>query len=238
MQIGTTLLKAMADLVGTIIDQVNVVPDEAGWCITAVDPAHVGMIRFRLNADAFTDYEVCDRFAIDLTKMVTVLKDMGSDTEVKVSPETGRVTFKSDGTTRRFNLLSIGDEIPAFPVDRLPLDTFAVIDADELKARMKSLTTIREIVRFKADEATGMVFSANSDMEDMTVEFPLDKCKSVSGQAEATYPSAYLQGMFAILPKGLALQISFASDLPVLLKFTADDYVAEILIAPQINEED
>jgi len=80
--------KIKADFIKTIIDATAILVDEAKFRLTGdgiygrtVDPAHVGMIDFKLNKEAFDEYNCQEEteIGVDLDKLKSTLKIAASE---------------------------------------------------------------------------------------------------------------------------------------------------------------
>ncbi|MGC9554724.1 MAG: DNA polymerase sliding clamp, partial [Thermoplasmatota archaeon] len=74
--IKTDYLRNIVDATSILVDEIKLhfTPDQV--YARAVDPAHVGMVDFKLKSDAFEEYDVKEDvdLAVDLDKLKSMLK--------------------------------------------------------------------------------------------------------------------------------------------------------------------
>ena len=110
--IKTDYLRSVVDATSILVDEMklNFTPDQA--YARAVDPAHVGMIDFKLKAEAFEDYKVENDVvvAVDLDKLKSMLKLPSTEDCISLLYEDeGRLVVHMGNLTRNMSLLDTAD---------------------------------------------------------------------------------------------------------------------------------
>ena len=115
--------KIRADFIKTLTEAIYILVDESKFKLTSdgvygrtVDPAHVGMIDFKLKKEAFDEYECKEEaeIGVDLEKLKSALKVATKDELVGLSydKEEGRLAISIGNLTRKIALLDVNEDPP------------------------------------------------------------------------------------------------------------------------------
>ncbi len=243
--------KIKANFIKTIIDATAILVDEAKFKIAddgiygrTVDPAHVGMIDFKLKKEAFDDYDCKEEteIGIDLDKLKTALKVATSEemVELKYEKEEGRLKVSIGNLTRKIALLDV-TEMPDTKIPSLELPAEIVISTVEFHQAIKAAESISDHVTLIADkESFELVAEGDTDI----VELRLSKEQLYSLKCEervkSMFPLDYLSDMVKVARgKSEELTINLGNNYPIKLSFEmAGGYIKIMyLLAPRIESE-
>jgi len=166
-------VRIKADFLRNVVDATSILVDEIKFHVAqdelfarAVDPARVGMVDFKLKADAFEEYDVKEEaeIAIDLEKLRAILKLPSTDDTISLSyEEEGRLVAQIGNLTRRMGLLDASSIVDT-KIPSLDLPTEVVIKTSELVKGVKASEAISDHIALSADP-DGFELSAKGDTD-------------------------------------------------------------------------
>jgi len=239
--IKSDFLRTVVDATAILVDEVKLhfTPDE--MYARAVDPAHVGMIDFKLKKDAFEEYDVEEEVevAVDLEKVKGMLKLPATEDVICLEQqEEGRLIVKIGNLTRHMTLLDTAEMSDA-KIPSLDLDTEVVVNADEVYRGVRASEAVSDHIALSASP-DGFELSAEGDTD--TVNLAIPKTQLVSLECEEQVRSLFSLDYFSDMIKSAKSdQITFklGTDYPVKMAFKIADGDGDIsyLLAPRIESE-
>ncbi|RLF48162.1 MAG: proliferating cell nuclear antigen (pcna) [Thermoplasmata archaeon] len=243
--------KIKADFIKTIIDATAILVDEAKFRLTGdgiygrtVDPAHVGMIDFKLNKEAFDEYNCQEEteIGVDLDKLKSTLKIAASEDLVNLeyNKDEGRLVVTIGNLKRKLALLDT-TEMADTKIPSLDLPAEIVVPTVELWQAIRAAEAISDHITLIADK-DGFQMIAEGDTD--VVELKLSKEQLYSLKCEervrSMFPLDYLSDMIKVARgKSDEITINLGNDYPVRLSFEmAGGYIKIVyLLAPRIESE-
>lgn len=243
--------KIKADFIKTIIDATAILVDEAKFRLTGdgiygrtVDPAHVGMIDFKLNKEAFDEYNCQEEteIGVDLDKLKSTLKIAASEDLVNLeyNKDEGRLIVTIGNLKRKLALLDTS-EMADTKIPSLDLPAEIVVPTVELWQAIRAAEAISDHITLIADK-DGFQMIAEGDTD--VVELKLSKEQLYSLKCEervrSMFPLDYLSDMIKVARgKSDEITINLGNDYPVRLSFEmAGGYIKIVyLLAPRIESE-
>lgn len=245
------LAKIRADFIKTIIDATAILVDEAKFKLTAdgiygrtVDPAHVGMIDFKIDKNVFDEYQ-CDKdieIGIDLERLNSILRIAGSEDMISFiyEKEDGRMTVNIGNLTRKLALLETA-EMPDTKIPSLDLPAEIGIPINEIWQAIRAAEAISDHIKLIADqEGFQMIAEGDTDI----VELKLVKEQLYHLKCDETvksmFPLDYLSDMIKVA-KGKTEEgrLLLGNNFPLKLEFNMAEKAITIvyLLAPRIESE-
>ena len=242
-KIKADFIKAIVDATAILVDEAKFKFDSDGMYGRMVDPAHVGMIDFKVKKEAFDEYECKEEneLGIDLEKIKSILRIATGEEVVSLNydKEEGRLNVKIGNLMRKISLLDVS-EMPDTKIPALDLPAEIVISTAEIHQAIRAAEAISDHIVLMADKESFQI-SAQGDTD--VVEMKLGKEQLYSLKCDepvkSMYPLDYLSDMIKIAKgKSEELVINLGTNYPVKLNFeTAGGYIKIMyLLAPRIEE--
>jgi len=241
-------VKIKADFLRNVVDATSILVDEVKLHFTpdylfarAVDPAHVGMVDFRLKPDAFEEYDVDEdtEIAIDLEKLRGILKLPSTEDAVSLSyEEEGRLVAQIGNLTRRMGLLD-ASSITDTKIPSLDLSTEVIVKTSELSKGVKASEAISDHIALSADP-DGFELSAKGDTDTVTLKIP--KSQLISLKCKEPVKSLFSLDYFSDMIKSARsdeMKLYLGNDYPVKMIFHIAEGNGEVsyLLAPRIESD-
>ncbi|NOZ59537.1 MAG: proliferating cell nuclear antigen (pcna) [Euryarchaeota archaeon] len=237
------ILKSSIDAISNMIDEASIVVSQDGIALRAMDPAHVALVDFKMNREAFEEYSVEEMLTlgIDLDRLNTILKRAGASDRIELTTtEAGdalRITL-SNSATRRFDLplIDVGEE--ELRVPQLEFPAKVEIDPKVLSEGIKDAEIVSDHVTLRVD-GEALYISARGDLGN--VEVRVDKEQAISFSCEepcrSMFSIEYLKDMVKAGDIASTVRINLGNDIPVKLDFLAPSVSLSFLLAPRIESE-
>ncbi len=241
-------VKIKADFLKNVVDATSILVDEAKLHITqdeifsrAVDPAHVGMVDFKLKADAFEEYDVKEdaEIAVDLEKLRSMLKlPSTEDTISLVYGEEGRLVVQMGNLTRKMSLLDASGMTDT-KIPSLELAMEVVIKSSELSRGVRASEAISDHIALSVDP-DGFELSAKGDTDTVTLKIPKSQLVSLkcTEHVKSLFSLDYFSDMIKSARSG-EIKLYLGNDYPVKMVFQIAEGNGEItyLLAPRIESD-
>jgi len=245
------LLSKAVEIISELVTEVRLKVNEFGMSITAIDPANVAMVGFKLPRSAFSQFETGEEsLGINLDNLKRILKRCGLGSSLILEKKENMLDIQiQDRIKRNFSLslLEIEDEEKEMPnlefSSRVELNSIDFISSVEdcgvvadacsftiengkFIIEAKSLNSARS--EFSGDEAKiSSAYSSGSFEKSSEAE----NCKS-------KYSLEYLQKFI----KGAKLcektVLNFANDHPLKMDLRTTDMELSFILAPRVETED
>ena len=237
------LLKHSIDAISNMIDEAGISIDERGIRLRAMDPAHVALVDFELNRDAFDKFEIKEPLVLgmDLERLNTILKRAGAGDEISLTLDkennTLRIKFKNS-STRTFNIPLIEVSEEELKVPALEFPSVVEINPGIVSEGIKDAEILSDHVTLGMDEEF-LYISARGDLGNVEVKVSKEeaiqfdakkKCKSM-------FSIDYLKDMIKASDIANSVKISLGDNIPVKMDFLAPSARLSFLLAPRIESE-
>lgn len=243
--------KIKAEFIKTIIDATAILVDESkfkfgedGMYGRTVDPAHVGMIDFKIDKNAFDEYQ-CDNemeIGIDLEKLTSILRIAGTEDMISFiyAKDQGRMTVNIGNLTRKIALLNTA-EMPDTKIPSLDLPAKISIPVNEMWQAIRAAEPISDHIKLIADsESFQMIAEGDTDV----VELKLSKEQLYDLKCNETvksmFPLDYLSDMIKVAKgKTEEVHLLLGNNFPLKLEFNMAEKAITIvyLLAPRIESD-
>lgn len=243
--------KIKADFIKTIIEATAILVDEAKFKLTSdgiygrtVDPAHVGMVDFKLNKEAFDEYK-CEEeteIGVDLDKLKSTLKIAASEDMVglEYNKDEGRLIVTMGNLKRKLALLDT-TEMADTKIPSLDLPAEIVVPTVELWQAIRAAEAISDHITLIADkDGFKMVAEGDTDVVELTLTKEQLYSLKCEERVKSMYPLDYLSDMVKVARgKSDEITINLGTNYPIRLAFEmAGGYIKIVyLLAPRIESE-
>jgi proliferating cell nuclear antigen len=240
-ELKSDTLKALVNIVSTLIDEVKFTITPEGMTLKAVDAAHVAMIEMDVKKGAFESFSAEDtEIGLDLEKVKGVLKLAGSGEMIRMEQDdsTGKLVFKVGNITRRMSLIdTTGMNDPKVP--QLNLAAQIAVPVEELQKGIRAVESISDHIKLKAGPEF-FELSCEGDTDSVSLKLDSSSAKiDTESDVCSLFPPDYLANIIKAIPSGTQVHIELDNDYPVKLVFGLADGAVKVdyLLAPRIESE-
>lgn len=213
--------------------------------LTAMDPANVAMVIFKLLSSSFTEYDVNENIeiAINLNNLKQILRRASPNDilTLEISDENKLVIKLKAKSTRTFSipLIDVDDREQKIPQLTFPISV--VTKSAVFNAAIEDADIVAESVSFVI-ERDRLHVQAEGDLSKADIEILSDEDTTITNNSDdvvrAKYSIEYLKKMIGGGKIADTVKIQFSKDYPLRLEYTTIDKVQLIFIlAPRVEQD-
>ncbi len=232
------LLSKAIELLSEIVIDVRLKVNEFGMSITAIDPANVAMIGFKLPKSAFSQFETDDEvLGINLDNLKRILKRCGVASSLILEKKENLLNIQiQDRIKRNFSLNLIEIEGEEKDLPNLEFSTRVELDSIDLIASIEDCMVVADACSFIIEE--GKFIIEAKGLNSARSEFSGDEAKINAENCKARYSLEYLSKFI----KGSKLcektVLNFANDHPLRIDIKTESMELNFILAPRVETED
>ena len=237
-------LKESISIISELVTEVRFTVKKDGLELTAMDPANVAMVNFKLLASSFSEYDTRDTTSIglNLANFKQILRRAGpGDTVLLETSENKLKVIIRGANTRTFHLPLIELEEREQRVPDLKFTATFTADALQLQSAIEDADIVAESLAFVAEEKS-LCVNAEGDLSKALIEMVADSHTKIvhkeGTKVRARYSIEYLKKMIQAARLAEKVTIEFSKDYPLKLSFKVVDKLSlEFILAPRVENE-
>ncbi|OGJ12358.1 hypothetical protein A3K62_00035 [Candidatus Pacearchaeota archaeon RBG_16_35_8] len=236
------LLSKAVEIISELVNEVRIKVNEVGLSITAMDPANVSMVGFKLPKSSFTRFETgAETLGISLDNLKQVLKRCGSGSSLIIEKKDNFLEMQIRDRIKRNFMISLidieGDEIDFdSKTERMEFSSSVELNAIDLVDSIEDCAIVSDSCSFIIDNDK-FILEAKG-LNSARAEFSGDEAKIKAENCKSRYSLEYLQKFI----KGARLSekafLEFANDHPLKLEFVNELMELRFVLAPRVETED
>ncbi|MEE9612643.1 MAG: proliferating cell nuclear antigen (pcna) [Desulfatiglandales bacterium] len=237
------LLKYYIDAISNMIDEAGISVSEDGLKLRAMDPAHVALVDFEVQKDAFDEFQVGEPLVlgVDLERFNTVLKRAGATDklQLELSDEGNALKIKFGDTTRRvfeLPLIEVSEEEQKVPSLEFPCEL--ELDPKIISEGIKDAEIISDHVTLRMED-DALIIEAKGDLGNVVVNIGKDDAIAFTSKAKvkSMFSIEYLKDMIKASDVASTVKISLGENIPIKMDFLSPSARLSFLLAPRIESE-
>ena len=236
-------LKESISLISDLVTEARMKATENGLEITAVDPATVAMVSFKLLASSFAEYslEKDTELGLNLSQLKQILRRATANDVLTLSLEENKlqVTLKARATrTFSLQLLEIDEKEQKLP--DLTYTNKIETNADNFSQAIEDVDVVAEAVLFSTTTDGVFTLTADGGQNSVAIELPKDNDTKVEATQEekAKYSVEYIKKMIGGGKIAQMVTIEFAKEHPLRLSYKETDKVSLVFVlAPRWQDK-
>lgn len=233
-----SLLSKVIEVISELVTEVRIKVNEFGMSITAIDPANVAMVRFKLPKSAFSQFESENEvLGINLDSLKKILKRCSSGTSLLLEKKENYLDITvQDRIRRNFSLNLIDIEGQEKEIPTLDYSARVEISSLDLISAIEDCSVVSDACSFKISNNEFVIDSRG--LNSARSEFSKDEVKIEAEECKSKYSLEYLQKFM----KGAKLCektiLNFANDHPLRIDIKTEHMELNFLLAPRVETED
>jgi len=233
-----TLLSKAVELISEIVTEVRIKVSEFGMSITAMDPANVAMVGFKLPKSAFSQFESGEEvLGINLDNLKQILKRAGTGSSLIIEKKENTLRIEiQDRIKRNFTLALIDIESEDKEIPNLEFSSKVELSSVDLVASIEDCRVVSDACSFIIKD--GKFIIEAKGLNSARSEFSGDEANIQAENCKSRYSLEYLQKFI----KGAKLSektiINFANDHPLRMDFKAEHLGLSFILAPRVETDD
>jgi proliferating cell nuclear antigen len=233
------ILSDIVSIISELVTEVRLKINQDGLSLTAVDPANVAMVYFKIPNSLFSEFTVEkeEKIGVNLENLKSVLRRCKPGSSLSISTLESSLKLEiSDRVKRDFSLalLDIDTEEKELPewefnsVIKMPAETFVEVIED--------CQVVSDACTFMAAPSSFVVEA--SGINSAKAEFNSDEIDIHSGNSTARFSLEYLSKFVKGSKISSHAQLSFSDNHPMRLDFSTGNVMLSFVLAPRIEQDD
>lgn len=235
-----TLLSKSIDIISELVTEVRIKVNEFGMSITAMDPANVSMVFFRLPQSAFSVYEgSSDVLGVNLENLKKVLRRCGSKSTLVLEKNEDNILNVSieDKIKRNFSMSLIEVESEDKNMPALEFSSKIILNSSDFIDSVEDCIIVADACSFSVKDGK-FIIESRSNLDSARSEFSGDEAEIHAEDCKSRYSLEYLQKFVKASKFSEKTTLNFASDHPLRLDVKSANMEISFLLAPRVEVED
>jgi len=232
------LLSKAIDLISDLVLEVRVKVNEFGFSISAIDPAKVAMVGYRLPRSAFSEFESEDEvLGVNLDDFKKILKRCGTKSSLVLEKEENLLKITIDDKIKRYftlALIEIDAEDKEMP--SLGFSNKVEVDSIDLIAAVEDCNVVSESCAFETKDGKFVIEAKG--LNSARTEFPSESIEMTGENCTAKYSLEYLQKFVKGSKLTNKTTLEFAKDHPLKFGVKTEHMEIDFILAPRVDQDD
>ena len=234
------VLAKAVEIISELVLEVRVKMNEFGLSITAMDPANVAMVGFKLPKSAFSQFDLgADNqvLGVNLEDLKRILKRAGSGSSIILEKVENTLHIQIyDRIKRNFalNLIEVESEDKEMP--SLEYSSVIKMNSQDLIDSVEDCLVVADACGFIVE--SGRFVIEAKGMNSARAEFSGDEAEIQAENCKSRYSLEYLQKFMKAAKLCEKSILKFANDHPLRLEFKTTDMELDFILAPRVETED
>lgn len=231
-------LAKVIDIISDLVTEVRIKVNEFGMSITAMDPANISMVNFKIPKSSFSQFEVeKEVLGINLDNLKQVLRRCGPGSSLIMEKKENLLSIHiQDRIKRNFTLNLIEIESEERDLPELEFSSVVEINSVDLITSIEDCNIVADACSFIIKDGK-FIIEAKS-LNSARSEFSGDEAKIEAENCKAKYSLEYLQKFM----KGAKLceksVLKFAEEHPLRIDFKTPEMELSFILAPRVETDD
>jgi proliferating cell nuclear antigen len=233
-----TVLSKVIEVISELVTEVRIKLSEFGMSLTAIDPANVAMVKFKLPKSAFSQFETGNEvLGINLDSLKRILRRCNSSTPLILEKRENFLNIQIIDKIRRnfgLNLIEVEGQEKEMPT--LDYSARVEISSLDLISAVEDCIVVSDACSFVIKKGEFVIESKG--LNSARSEFSGDEAKIEAEECKSKYSLEYLQKFM----KGTKLcdktLLHFANDHPLKIDIKTEHMELNFLLAPRVETED
>jgi len=232
------LLSKAIELISDLVLEVRVKVNEFGFSISAIDPAKVAMVGYRLPKSAFSEFESEDEvLGVNLDDFKKILKRCGTKSSLVLEKEENLLKITIDDKIQRyFTLALIEIDVEDKDMPSLGFSNKVEVDSIDLIAAVEDCNVVSESCTFETKD--GKFIIEAKGLNSARTEFPSESIEMTGENCTAKYSLEYLQKFIKGSKLTSKTTLEFAKDHPLKFGVKAEHMEIDFILAPRVDQDD
>jgi proliferating cell nuclear antigen len=234
--------KIFSEIIGIISEmvlEVRIKVNNEGLSISAIDPANVAMILFKLPADAFSELEVEKEeiLGVSLDNLKAVLRRVKAGSVLVMEKEENMLKIIiQDKIRKEFSLALIDVEGDEKPIPNLNFVSKIEMTSVDFSEAIEDCNVVADSCSF-ISAPDNFVIQGKGNLNSFKSEFS-DEVNIQAEEASSKYSLEYLQKMIKGTKLTDKVVLNFGNDYPLKLEFNTPKVSLSFILAPRVETED
>ena len=232
------ILSKAIDIISELVTEVRLKVNEYGMSITAIDPANVAMVNFKLPKSSFSEFESeKEVLGINLDDFKRILKRAGSKSVLVLEKKENQLNINIEDRIKRnfsLNLIDIEGEEKELP--DLEFSSKVEINSVDFNDAVEDCAVVSDACSFIIQDEKFVIEAKG--MNSARAEFSSDEAKIEAEDCNSRYSLEYLQKFVKGAKITEKITLNFAQNHPLKMDIKSEGLTLNFILAPRVENED
>ena len=233
------ILSDIVSIISDLVTEVRIKINKGGLSITAIDPANVAMIYFKMPQELFSQFDLEHdmTLGINLENLKSVLRRCKLGSSLTLSKEDNLLKLSiQDKIKRDFTLALIDIDTEDKEMPQWEFRSVIKLDAESLVEVIEDCSVVSDACTFIAEPSKFIVEAQG--LNSARAEFSSDEIEIYSDYSTARYSLEYLTKFVKGAKISSKASLNFSDNHPIRLDFPTGNIMLSFVLAPRIEQED
>jgi|SRR3989344_4462450 len=227
-------------IISELVTEVRIKVNKEGISLTAIDPANVAMIYFKIPAALFSEFELEKEeveLGVNLNSLKSVLRRCKPGSALVLEKHDNLLKMGiRDRIKRDFSLALIDIDSEEKDLPKWEFNSVVHINSDTFVEVIEDCAVVSDACTFIAEPNKFIVEA--SGLNSARAEFSSDEAEIHSGNSLARFSLEYLSKFIKGAKISNRASLSFSDNHPMRLDFHTGDVVLSFVLAPRVEQDD
>ena len=236
---NTKILTDLVSIISELVTEVRLKVTKEGLNLTAIDPANVAMVYFKMPADLFVQFDLPkdEVLGINLENLKAVLRRCkpGSSLTLEKTDNALKLGIH-DRVKRDFTLALLDIESEEKEMPHWEFKSVVKMDSDAFAEVIEDCLVVSDACTFFA-EPTKFIVEAHG-LNSARAEFSSDEIELYSDTSKARFSLEYLNKFVKGTKVSNRVTLSFSDNHPMRIDFPTGNVMLSFVLAPRIEQDE
>jgi len=232
------ILSDIVSIISELVVEVRLKVSKEGLSVTAIDPANVAMVHFKIPSDLFSHYEIEKEevLGVNLENLRAVLRRCKMGSALTLSKEENILKLGiQDKVKRDFSLALIEIDSEEKEMPKWEFKSVIKIDSEALVEAVEDCLVVSDACTFITEPSKFTVEA--SGLNSVKIEFSSDEIEIYSDNSTARFSLEYLNKFIKGAKISSRATISFSDNHPMRMDFPTGNVMLSFVLAPRIEQD-
>jgi proliferating cell nuclear antigen len=233
---NSVLLYKAIELISELVTEVRIKIDDFGLSITAIDPANVAMVHFKIPKSGFSQFESGKEIlGVNLDSLKKILRRSSSSVVLEKKENFLEIEMQ-DRISRKFTLCLMEVEGEEKEMPSLEFSSRIEMNSSDFIDSIEDCVVVDDACSFMVKEGRFIIEARG--LNSARSEFSGDEAKINAESCKSKYSLEYLQKFAKASKLSNKTILNFADDHPLKMDIRTDNMELSFLLAPRVETED
>lgn len=233
---NSLILSKAIELISELVTEVRIKIDDFGLSITAIDPANVAMVNFKIPKSAFSHFETGrEILGVNLDSLKRILKRSSGSIVLEKKENVLEIQMQ-DRISRNFTLCLMEIEGEEKEMPNLEFSSRVELNSPDFVDSIEDCAVVDDACSFIVKE--GKFILEAKGLNSARSEFSGDEAKINAESCKAKYSLEYLQKFAKASKLSNKIILNFADDHPLRIDIKTEHLELSFLLAPRVETDD
>lgn len=233
------LFSDLISIISELVTEVKIKVTKEGLFLTAVDPANVAMVHFKMPSDLFSEYNLDkpEVLGVNLDNLKAVLRRCKPGSSLIMEKHENMLKLSiHDRIKRDFNLALLDIDVEEKEMPQWEFNSVIKLNSESLVEVLEDCSVVSDACTLIAEPSKFVVEAFG--LHSARAEFSPDEVEIHSANSTARFSLEYMNKFAKGSKISNRANLSFSNNHPMRLDFPTGNVMLSFVLAPRIEQDD